>query len=206
MTRQDGSVDPRFGRTREALLAAAVELVEAKDVSEISITDIASAAGVSRQAIYSHFSDRDEILADAAILRLSRAITEAEVGATRLPKDGSAPETLVALISHLMDHPTYYRRIFTGSTSADAFIELSQRNRHHFERLMELPARPGWSGPAGELAEQDLIEFLAGGSAALTVSWIIDPPADPPRTLANRLWDLWMTLRPTSIGEAESEA
>jgi AcrR family transcriptional regulator len=198
MTKQQGAVDPRIGRTQDALFLAAVQLVEYRDVSEISIKDISDAAGVSRQAVYAHFPDRDHLLADAAVRRMSNAIAGAADGPTHLPKDGSAPSTLVALISHLMEHSTFYRRIFTGSTSALAFAELSRQNRNHFERLMDLPATPAHNGDARVIAESDLIEFLTGGSTALTVMWITDPPSDTPDVLANRLWRLWMALRPTS--------
>jgi hypothetical protein len=98
-----------------------------------------------------------------------------------------------------MEQSTFYRRIFTGPTSALAIAELSRQNHYHFERLMDLPAVTARKAAAREVAEPDLIEFLAGGSTALTVRWIIDPPSEPPAVLANRLWSLWMTLRPTSV-------
>jgi AcrR family transcriptional regulator len=174
-------------------------LVEDRDVSEISIKDISDAAGVSRQAIYAHFPDRDHLLADTAIRRMSTAIAAAQDGPTYLPEDGSAPQTLVALISHLMEQSTFYRRIFMGPTSALAVGELSRQNHRHFERLMDLPAVPIPDAVTREVAEPDLIEFLAGGSTALTVRWIIESPSEPPAVLANRLWSLWMALRPTSV-------
>jgi AcrR family transcriptional regulator len=202
MTKLESGVDPRVERTREALFVAAIQLVENRDVSEISIKDISDAAGVSRQAIYAHFPDRDHLLADTAIRRMSTAIAAAQDGPTYLPEDGSAPQTLVALISHLMEQSTFYRRIFMGPTSALAVGELSRQNHRHFERLMDLPAVPIPDAVTREVAEPDLIEFLAGGSTALTVRWIIDPPSDSPEVLANRLWSLWMTLRPTSPARA----
>jgi AcrR family transcriptional regulator len=202
MTKLESAVDPRVERTREALFAAAIQLVENRDVSEISIKDLAETAGVSRQAIYAHFPDRDHLLADTAVRRMSKSIAEAQDGTTYLPEDGSAPRTLVALISHLMEQSTFYRRIFTGPTSALAIAELSRQNHSHFERLMDLPAVPPRKGGARDVAEPDLIEFLAGGSTALTVRWIIDPPSDLPEVLANRLWSVWMTLRPTSPASA----
>jgi hypothetical protein len=64
---------------------------------------------------------------------------------------------------------------------------------------MDLPAVPIPDAVTREVAEPDLIEFLAGGSTALTVRWIIESPSEPPAVLANRLWSLWMALRPTSV-------
>jgi AcrR family transcriptional regulator len=192
-------MDARIVRTRRALLDAAVELVEERDVASISLTDIANGAGVSRQAVYDHYPDRDHLLAHAAMRRLADVIAAAEDGPTRIPTDGTAPLTLVALVSHLIEHAVFYRRLFTGSASALVLEELDRQNRHHFQRFMRLPAPEHLIDDNTDEAE--LITFLSGGSTALMVSWTTAPdPAhdDDSRQRANRLWQLWTSLRPVS--------
>src|ERR1039458_6140402 len=50
---------------RDALLDAAVALVRAKGVQEVSMEAVAEHAGVSRPLVYKHFANRDELLAAA---------------------------------------------------------------------------------------------------------------------------------------------
>src|SRR5580698_6568328 len=54
------------GDLSNALVAAALEVVEREGVESISIRELAGALGVSRAAPYRHFSDRDALLAAVA--------------------------------------------------------------------------------------------------------------------------------------------
>ncbi|TDH46936.1 TetR/AcrR family transcriptional regulator [Mycobacterium eburneum] len=154
-------MDARIVRTRAALLEASVTLVDERNPDEISMADIAARAGVSRQAIYDHFSDRDHVLAEAAINRLRQVISEAEDGPTQLPADGSPPATLTALMIHLTANRAFYQRLLSGRTGTVVRTELNSHNRFHFERMMDLP------GPTRRISAQEraeLVVFLAGGS------------------------------------------
>lgn len=48
--------------TREKILKAAWKLLEAEQTSDVRMSDIAEAAGISRQAVYLHFPARSELL------------------------------------------------------------------------------------------------------------------------------------------------
>ena len=62
-------------RTRQAILRAAVELLERGPTP--SVAEIAEAAGVSRRTVYLHFTTVDQLLADAA-LEATRDLVEPE--------------------------------------------------------------------------------------------------------------------------------
>jgi AcrR family transcriptional regulator len=189
-------MDARIVRTRTALLDAGAALVDERDPDEISMTDIAARAGVSRQVIYDHFADRDHVLAEAAIGRVRQVIAQAEDGPTQLPADGSPPQTLTALMTHLLDNRAFYQRLLSGRTGAVVREELNSHNRFQFERMMDLP------GPTRRMSPQeraDLVTFLAGGSTALIVSWLTqDTEASTPDAMAAKLWRLWTSLRPVT--------
>lgn len=188
-------MDARIVRTRAALIGAAIALVDEHNPDQISMADIAAQAKVSRQSIYDHFTDRDHLLAEAAISRIRQA-TQRDPGPTRVPADGSPPQSLSVLMTHLLDHRAFYRRLVTGRTSAVVRDELTRHNRFHFERMMALP---GPSMPVREQAE--LVTFLAGGSTALIVSWLTnDIEVGTAQVMANRLWQLWTSLRPVATG------
>src|SRR5215217_4454150 len=49
--------DPRWFRSRQALIAAMTQLLDERDLAEISITDLVQRASVSRPTFYQHFAD-----------------------------------------------------------------------------------------------------------------------------------------------------
>lgn len=51
--------------TRTRILRATLDLLESGQTAKLRMADIARAAGVSRQALYLHFANRTELLADA---------------------------------------------------------------------------------------------------------------------------------------------
>src|SRR5918911_549462 len=54
------------GNLREALIAAALDLISKKGAAGFTFADAARAAGVSPAAPYRHFRDREALLADVA--------------------------------------------------------------------------------------------------------------------------------------------
>lgn len=50
-------------KTRALILEASLQLLKRRQTSSVNMADIAKAAGVSRQAVYLHFSNRAELLA-----------------------------------------------------------------------------------------------------------------------------------------------
>ena len=60
------------GNLREALIAAALDLIEVKGVNGFTVADLARAANVSPAAPYRHYRDRDELLTDVARIGFER--------------------------------------------------------------------------------------------------------------------------------------
>ena len=66
-------INPRTQRARDALMTATRKLVAARPVADISLTEIAEAAGVSRPTVYNQFNDTPTLVAATAEQRM-RAI------------------------------------------------------------------------------------------------------------------------------------
>ena len=85
-TRRPGKQAPRGGgkreRTRAALIAAAARLIEEKGYHNITLEHVATAAGMSRGAIYGNFKDRDELFMAVLESRWQPIIPPFKVGAT----------------------------------------------------------------------------------------------------------------------------
>ena|SRR5450759_714800 len=65
--RSASSRDRRALRSREAILRAGIALVCERDTSELSVSEIATRAGVRRQVVYQEHGDRNQLLIDAAV-------------------------------------------------------------------------------------------------------------------------------------------
>jgi AcrR family transcriptional regulator len=77
--------------TRERIVDAALTLIAEQGLSKVSMTDIARAAGVSRQTLYNHYPDIPSIVAEAAtrhnevaIANLEQALSVVESPADRI--------------------------------------------------------------------------------------------------------------------------
>jgi AcrR family transcriptional regulator len=72
------------GNLREALLAAALDILATDGIDGLSLRSLARATGVTQAAPYSHFRDKDELLAAVAetgFQRLALGMAEAAAGA-----------------------------------------------------------------------------------------------------------------------------
>ena len=135
------------GNLREALIAAALDLIARKGPAGFTFADAARSAGVSPAAPYRHFRDRDALLGDVA----RRGF---ELFAARLEaawNDGS-PEAFVAFenvgrayLAFARDEPAYYSAMFEAGIALDDEPELRKTSDRAFAVLRkaseELAAR-----------------------------------------------------------------
>jgi AcrR family transcriptional regulator len=165
----------RAVRSRAALFAAAVELVSGRGSANIPVTDLAEAAGVSRQLVYLHFGDRDGLLVAAATDLARRELALGE-------RSGRA--AVLATARHFAAHRAFYRALLTGPcafalTTALTGL-LAPVNRHAIRGLF------GDRVPAGTV--DDLAVFLTGGAGAVINAWLLgDEEVLDPGDLTDRL-------------------
>ncbi|GAA2892235.1 hypothetical protein GCM10020220_097960 [Nonomuraea rubra] len=61
-------------RTKAALRATLIELVQHRDLSRISVADVAERAGISRSTFYDHYRDVHELAAAACTAMIDELI------------------------------------------------------------------------------------------------------------------------------------
>jgi len=168
------ATDRRVRRSRSALMRAAVALVAERGTSNISVSDIAEAADVSRQLLYQQFGDRDTLLLEAALDLAERELVQPaqDADTTAHMRDRVLPA-----VRHFADHRSLYRALLTGPCAYDLNKALTcllrPVNLGHAELLAG-----GHQSP--ELTD-DLALFLTGGSGAVFNTWIVEgeTPLDP---------------------------
>lgn len=163
-----GKIDPRAARTRDALIAAALELLATREVVDISITEVVQLAGVSRPSLYQHFGDVPALVSAAAVQNLQHSFScaDADLG------EHSDPDFVRGIIGMLVDelfaHRTIYQRVLHGPSSYATFeaaVELvAERMRGRL-----VGARLDLREPE---AGEDRLTALAAGATWLIVRWL----------------------------------
>lgn len=102
------------GDARSALIAAGLRHLETTPATELSLRQVAETAGLSRQAPYRHFADKEDLLAalaEAGFAELARRI-EAAAGAQHYPEAALAAAAAI-YIAFARELPQRFRLMFS---------------------------------------------------------------------------------------------
>jgi AcrR family transcriptional regulator len=122
------------GNLREALVAAALDLIARKGPAGFTFAEAARAAGVSPAAPYRHFRDRDALMADVA--RRGFELFEQRLAAAW---NGGRPAPRAALeqmgrayLAFAREEPAYFSAMFESGLPLDQHRELSDAGDRAF--------------------------------------------------------------------------
>lgn len=164
------SLNRRSGRhhgdLRNALEAAALELVREQGVANFSLAEASRRAGVSVAAPFKHYAGKDALLAALAL----RAYTEQQyrfasaIGAVGNPVEQMG-EFAAAYVRFTIDQPALFQIAFGSGIDKRAYPELEHAGSRVLEVLMA-PALQLVSDQANALALVHAVGALAHGYAA----------------------------------------
>ncbi|HTJ42120.1 MAG TPA: helix-turn-helix domain-containing protein, partial [Kofleriaceae bacterium] len=109
------------GDLRNALIAAALQLIAEKGVEGFTLRDAAKKAGVSVAAPYRHFTDRDDLLAAVAadcMQRLGDAMDRALEAAGDVDPLSAFRATGIAYVRFAVEHPAHFRVMYLPQVMA----------------------------------------------------------------------------------------
>ena len=143
---------------RQRILDTAGALLDEQGAAALSLREVARRAGVTHQAPYHHFADRESILAElvtAGFDELERRLAKAHA------RSGSAHDTLaasaVAYVSFALDQPGVFRIMFRSDMcdlarfpQASAAGQRAHRELMHLVRLVHGLAVLLLDGPLGQ--------------------------------------------------------
>jgi AcrR family transcriptional regulator len=96
--------------TREQIIHSTLNLVNERGLSDVTIIDIARAAGVARQTLYNHYADVDSIVADAisrhnddSIQQIRSAVAVVETSPDKIEQLTRHIAQITAAHSHTID-------------------------------------------------------------------------------------------------------
>ena len=173
--------------TATRILDASLATMADHGIARLSLEDVARRAKVSRQTVYRYFPSKKELL-DATVLR------EEQVFITNM---------ISAAERHRELEPALRAAIEAAMRTGQAHALLNRLLATEPNSLVALVTTD--KGPVLSAARQALEEILGGwlprvpkarqtmaidAVARLLVSYVVNPPADPPAQVANRLAQL----------------
>ncbi len=115
------------GNLRQALIDAALELIEAKGPTGFTLSEAAKQAGVTPAAVYRHFEGREDLIAEAA-----RQGFEMFADLMQFAYDKGQPSALAAFeatgrayLAFARKHPGHYIAMFESGISVNRTPELA---------------------------------------------------------------------------------
>jgi AcrR family transcriptional regulator len=190
--------------TRDALLDAAEQLLDAGGVEAVTLREVGHRAGVSHNAPYKHFASKEALLAAVAARELNRL---ASLLAAAVVDDGPAPETVLRDMLHYhaesaIRYPNRFRLIFgrwtTGTPELDEAAGAAER---HLVAAVRLAQRRGALPPGDPERVAALLRATAHGAADLAIAGHLSPDGKGRARATELIDDLLGHMRP---GPAQS--
>lgn len=178
-------VGQHHGDLRQALISAALDLIEDSDADEVTLRAVAGRAGVSSAAPYHHFADKNALL--AAVAR-DGFESLSEVQLEVLARPGSAQDRLEQLVAEYvlfaLRHPTHYRLMCRTPPSMVDGAEaaaLREVELGTFGRLVEAVNAVNVRIAAQEAARRALLGWAMAHGAIEVSQWALglSPGLDP---------------------------
>ena len=178
--------DPRSRRTRAGLRSAALALVAERDPSSITLTQVASRAGINRATVYLHYQDLDTLLTDAMDEAVTAVARAAELCPLDAPMD-QPPVPLVELFTHVAEHAAVYARMLGPGGSARFAVRMRMALADALQARFARGLRP--SGFAAVPVDVHTA-VLAGALTGVIAHWATEGAHSP----ADRALHTWRLL------------
>lgn len=163
--------DSRVLQTRQALRRALLELIDRKPLEQITIREIAAAAGIGYNTFFRHHTSKEALVKEIATEELSRLI---ELSVTTLDASSST-EAARKLCRFVAQHHTLWSTLLTGGAAnilRDEFIRLLEETAlSRVSSTSKLPADIG-------------IKLVAVGTLELLAWWLAQGKRIPADQLA----------------------
>ena len=173
------NLDPRYARSRTALIEAATELVDARDIASISVSDIVRTANVTRPTFYQHFDGPASLYRVAALRRLEVLLPKLDSIPLHLaePVDDQLSDAAIdnvrtvafAFLEHLLDHAPFFRRVYNENGSLELHRDTIQLMTDRL--LIHSPLGPFIRRSKG-IAPADRALIIAGGLFWMVIDWL----------------------------------
>lgn len=170
--------DARIVRTRAALHSAITELASIKPVPSISVSELATLAGINRVTFYKHFASPAEVLGSALALDLDS--TREHYITSYATQSGDPVDIFVASIDQILDHIDRLRPLYVLSINTPQDGTVPNLLADHFTVTITqyLEQRESWEPALPEFDRTVVARFLAHGLVGAIKAWVLSGSRD----------------------------
>jgi AcrR family transcriptional regulator len=176
--------------TRDALVDAATALLEEGGVAAVTLREVGRRAGVSHNAPYKHFADKEDLLAAVAARHLRQARAPRATGIE------AVNAILRGFVRHSLAHPQLFKLTYgpwqTGSPELVAAVEAA---RSSFLAAVEAAQADGDLPPGDPERVGGLLLALARGAVDMALDGHLSPDGKGHAAPADLVDDLLAYLR-----------
>jgi AcrR family transcriptional regulator len=173
--------DRRVRRTHAALRRALIDLVEGRELGQLTVADVAEQAGVSRSTFYDHYRDVHE-LAEAACTAMVDDLMESLPALGRDAADQDPTRSLVAYFASLAEHAGLYTSLLGPQGSA--------RVLDHVRRRTAAAIHLATTGEDTDSPHDVPAAFVAGALLGVATDWLQRGCPRTPAEMAALTWPL----------------
>ena len=168
--------DIRVIRTQTALLEALEDLIKTKKLSNITITELCTAAKINRNTFYYHYNNIFEFLDEHKKLIIDDLNEIAEISKTH------NKQNLVEVFTVLKKHPHFLNILISPNCDLDFFNEI-------FE-VASSKASIIFSKDPNTLTNRErlLCAYCNAGCNAVIITWIMNDMKESPEEIADFIW------------------
>ncbi len=168
--------DIRVIRTQTALLEALEDLIKTKKLSNITITELCTAAKINRNTFYYHYNNIFEFLDEHKKLIIDDLNEIAEISKTH------NKQNLVEVFAVLKKHPHFLNILISPNCDLDFFNEIFD--------VASSKASIIFSKDPNTLTNKEriLCSYCNAGCNAVIITWIMNDMKESPEEIADFIW------------------
>ena len=168
--------DIRVIRTQTALLEALEELIKTKKLSNITITELCTAAKINRNTFYYHYNNIYEFLDEHKKIIIDDLNDISEISKTH------NKQNLVEVFAVLKKHPHFLNILISPNCDLDFFNEIFD--------VASSKASIIFSKDPNTLTNRErlLCSYCNAGCNAVIITWIMNDMKESPEEIADFIW------------------
>ena len=166
---------------RAQLIALGLEMLRDRALHELSVDELAAAAGISKALVFHYFGSKPDLLQAVASAAADEFIAVTEPDPS-LPLDDQLEQSMAAFVRYVADNQVGYVMLVRGPASTDdAMRDLFERTRTRVvDRIIDKLGPLDPSPPGFRLVVRGWVAF----AEEVTTTWVNDPSVDEAALLA----------------------
>lgn len=187
--------------TRDALVVAATSLLDLGGVEAVTLREVGRLAGVSHNAPYKHFTDKQALLAAVAARELAELRAAMRATAAEVPSPGELLKArMLGYVDWSLLHPERFKLVFGAWPTGSA--ELSEQATASWTTLVETVAAAQKSGELPATGDPErlaaLIRSTTHGAISLALTGHLAADGKGHADAADLVHDLFAYVAPRS--------